>query len=195
MPKKGGCSKNEPIRSAQAACGWLKAAVFRGSLSLSETQVIRLKERYTDKSIVAGKNLWRSSTSNSILKALAGKSGIYFWLLAYEENLHRIYVGKTNSLAHRIQNYSSSFQPHSPNDFKLQVFYSFTQELLPQSELLLYFSPCNVGTLTQQEKEEISFFTPLLNRRMKASTEVRSKLQEAFVAYYQSCFQGALTSS
>ena len=32
MPKKGGCSKNEPIRSAQAACGWLKAAVFRGSL-------------------------------------------------------------------------------------------------------------------------------------------------------------------
>ena len=34
MPKKGGnCSKNELIRSAQAACacGWLKAAVFRGA--------------------------------------------------------------------------------------------------------------------------------------------------------------------
>ena len=36
MPKKGGnCSKNELIRSAQAACacGWLKAAVFRGALA------------------------------------------------------------------------------------------------------------------------------------------------------------------
>ena len=162
-------------------------------LTLSDVQGARLRERYTDSPILAGKDLWQSSTSSSMLKASAAKSGIYFWVLAYEENLYRIYVGKTNSLAHRIKNYSSAFQPHSPNDFKLQIFYLFTQELLPQSELLLYFSPCNVDLLNHQEKEEIGFFDPLLNRRMKASTEIRSKLQEAFVAYYQSCFQGALT--
>lgn len=164
-------------------------------LELSDVQVMRLKERYTAIPIVEGKDLWHGSPPKSVLKAYSGKSGIYFWVLSYKDNLHRIYVGKTNSLAHRIQNYSSAFQPHSPNDFKLQVFYTFTQELLPQSELFLYFSPCNVGALTQAEKEEINFFAPLLNRRMKASAEIRRKLQEAFVIYYQSCFQGALIAS
>jgi hypothetical protein len=55
MPKKwGDCSKNELIRSAQAAgaCVWMKTAVFRGSLLF---QVIA--KRYEVGSLILTSNL------------------------------------------------------------------------------------------------------------------------------------------
>ena len=163
------------------------------NLALSGPQAARLSERYVP--VLAGKNIWKLSGPGSAPTVPNDGPGIYFWVLTHQEQQHRIYVGKTRSLRSRINNYTSVFQPHSPNDFKLQVFYAFVKELLPNSDLSLYFSPCNINLLTQREKEEIKCFAPLLNRRMKSNDDLRHKLQTAFTVYYQSCFLEAMDTT
>src|SRR5215469_7980184 len=53
--------------------------------------------------------------------------GLYFWVLGVGANRYKVYVGKTRSLFRRVQDYTNGFQPHSPNDFKLQVLQSFVK--------------------------------------------------------------------
>jgi len=121
--------------------------------------------------------------------------GIYFWVMRYgnEDDLFRIYIGKTNSLSYRVQNYLSEFQPHSPNDFKLRIFQTFISEVAPTAALDLLFSRRSADQLTQSENEAIAFYDrPLLNRRQSASASARGALQDAFAQYYRSAFEGVL---
>lgn len=57
--------------------------------------------------------------------------GIYFWVMRQGERVFRIYIGKTNSMSYRMQNYVGEFQPHSPNDYKLRIFRVFLAESTP----------------------------------------------------------------
>jgi hypothetical protein len=145
--------------------------------------------------VLQSSQLWQMAQLRQVAGEYRGKSGIYFWVLTYQGKLHRIYVGKAKSLGYRIQNYAGYFQPHSPNDFKLQVFHKFAQDQFPDSELAMYFAPCSVAELTAHERNEIAAFKPLLNKRMAPDAKARHNLQAAFVAYYLSGFAEVLHGS
>lgn len=118
--------------------------------------------------------------------------GIYLWLIRHEGRMFRIYAGKTNSLALRLHNYVSAFQPHSPNDFKLQVFRDFMQSTAPGAHLDLWFMSTGVHELTEREKWAIDAFDPLLNQRMRPAAEAKANLKAEFARYYGSAFSELL---
>ena len=119
-------------------------------------------------------------------------SGIYFWVMRSGNRQFRIYIGKTNSMSYRMQNYVSEFQPHSPNDYKMKIFYSYIAELEPKPCLDLYFSPIELQSITQSENDAIGLYSPFLNKRQKASKEARDIVKDAFSFYYQSGFEQLL---
>ena len=98
-------------------------------------------------------------------------------------------------MSYRIQNYVSEFQPHSPNDYKLQVFHSYMTEITPGSSLDLYFSRTKVTNLTEIENTAITKYDPLLNRRKPASNNARMALRDAFSLYYRSSFEALLNKN
>jgi hypothetical protein len=122
------------------------------------------------------------------------KPGIYFWVMRYgdADDLFSIYVGKTKSLANRVKNYLSEFQPHSPNDFKLRIFQSYLSKAVPFASLDLLFAPCPENELTLAEKEFIRKYKPLLNIQRGATDEARLGLQLAFEQFYHSAFENLL---
>lgn len=147
------------------------------------------------KQVLHSSHLWKMEQLRQVAVEYRNQSGIYFWVLAYQGKLYRIYVGKAKSFGYRIKNYAGHFQPHSPNDFKLQVFHKFAQDLFPGSELAMYFTPCGVGELTAQENNKIEVLKPLLNKRMTPNARARNNLQAAFVDYYLSGFKEVLHGS
>jgi len=136
-------------------------------------------------------DLSRPAQVERIVTHYKKKPGIYFWVMRYgvADDLYSIYIGKTNSLSYRVQNYVSEFQPHSPNDFKLRIFQAFLSEVAPTAALDLLFSPKPADQLTQSENEAINAYNkPLLNRRQAATAEARLGLQSAFAQFYRSAF-------
>ena len=122
--------------------------------------------------------------------------GIYFWVMRFGEHddLYSIYIGKTKSMSYRVKNYFGAFQPHSPNDFKLQIFFSFLSDNVPGAALDLLFSRRSEGELSEAEKEAINSYKPLLNTRRQASAAAHSSLRDAFALYYRSAFESLLSS-
>lgn len=118
--------------------------------------------------------------------------GIYFWVMRQGNKLFRIYIGKTNSMSYRMQNYVGEFQPHSPNDFKLRIFRKFLAESVPDGTLDLYFSQKSLSDLTQAENLAVAAYDPLLNRRQRPTADARALLREAFSGYYRSAFEQLL---
>jgi hypothetical protein len=159
---------------------------------MSEAQISALKKDFV--LAVPEVNLSRPEQVERIITHRKKVPGIYFWVMRHGENddLFRIYLGKTNSLSYRVQNYVSGFQPHAPNDFKLRIFQSFLSELAPSAALDLLFSEKSVEQLTQAEAEAIKFYDPLLNRRQPATADARLALQNAFSLFYRSAFEALL---
>ena len=120
-----------------------------------------------------------------------GLTGIYLWTVRpgpIQEDEHVVYVGRTNSLARRIAEYLRGFQPHSVNDFKLQIFQERLFMARSSSQLSLYFRSEPVEKLPRAEKEAIDLFKPLLNERMKTSPEAQEDFRRAFTRYYATGF-------
>jgi hypothetical protein len=132
-----------------------------------------------------------------VVEHYKGKSGIYFWIMRLQESgdQYRIYLGKAKSISYRVQNYFSPFQPHSPNDFKLQIFAAFIAEKVPGASLDLYFSPRAERELTASENAALEVYNPLLNAKRSASSVSRDALQEAFSDYYRSAFERLLADA
>lgn len=142
--------------------------------------------------LLAETNLSRCSKVDRIIAEYKQVPAIYFWVMRHGSQLFRIYIGKTNSMSYRVQNYVSEFQPHSPNDYKLRIFRAFLSEVAPGTTLDLYFSPKNLADLTQAENLAVTAFDPLLNRRQRPSVEARAVLRDAFSVYYRSAFERLL---
>lgn len=147
--------------------------------------------------VLANVNFTRTEQVERVIKHSKQWAGIYFWVMRHDESesLFRIYIGKTNSLSGRLQNYFDGFQPHSTNDFKLRVFQSYLSEVAPTAALDLVFSPQKAEQLTQIENEAVNFYAPLLNRRLPATADSRLALQNAFSLFYRSAFDGLLKSA
>ena len=130
----------------------------------------------------------RDATVNA-LRDYAKKSGVYFWVCEFDKYCVAAYVGRTNNLLRRITEYSSNYQPHSPNDFKLRIFWHYC-ETRGANRLSLYFKPAEESdrTLAAQEKEEIRALNPFLNKRQVPTAEARDCLLKAFEDYYVSAF-------
>jgi hypothetical protein len=136
--------------------------------------------------------LAKDATVEQLISRYLKVSGLYFWVMRHGGAEYKIYVGQTNSLSYRVSNYVAAFQAHSPNDYKLQIFYAFMSELLPSAQLDLYFAPVVIETLDVEEKCAISEYGPLLNKLPRPTKEDRAELQRAFVTYYRSAFEQRL---
>jgi hypothetical protein len=142
--------------------------------------------------LMAETDLSRCNRVDHIIAEYKQVSGIYFWVMRHRERLFRIYIGKTNSMSYRMQNYIAEFQPHSPNDYKLRIFRAFLMECVPNATLDLYFSPQSLDHLTQAENRAIEIYNPLLNQRQRPSVNARNALRDAFSGYYRSAFEQLL---
>ena len=90
--------------------------------------------------------------------------GVYLWLLKSKTAYYSIYVGQTVSLSGRLRTYLGNFQAHSPNDFKLQVFFAYANEILPSATFELYFFKTDRSNLHSEERKAIDKFGPLPNK-------------------------------
>lgn len=123
---------------------------------------------------------------------------IYAWTLRIDETQpaeRLLYIGKTRSLRRRVREYLQPFQPHSPNDYKLQVFQRQALTVFPQSRLLLYAKPELVAMLTASEKRLIDWFDPPLNRRTTVPDSVRTEFQVSFEKFYLAGLAGVLSAA
>lgn len=148
--------------------------------------------RYDFSLLIADSHLSRCERTTEIITNLKDQAAIYFWIMRLEEKEFKIYIGRTKCISSRIKNYISEFQPHSPNDYKLQIFHSFIAEVAPHAVLDLYFSERNKEDLKDAEKWAISEYDPLLNRRTTPSTDERLALRDAFSSFYRLKFERLL---
>lgn len=137
-------------------------------------------------------DLSRTSDVEESVQKFDKVPGIYFWTARVNSDEFKIYVGQTNSLGYRITNYTATFQPHSPNDFKLLVFAAFLAEVAPGATLRLHFREEPLSQLNVEEKKSIDKFKPLLNIRRKPTPESRHQLEIAFSEFYRASFEGLL---
>lgn len=98
------------------------------------------------------KNVNLSAINKNILEKITNDYGVYFWLMNYKNEQYKIYIGKTNSLKRRLNDYKVNFQIHSPNDFKLRFFQEFTNKHLQNSSLDLHFMKCSKDNYTEKNK-------------------------------------------
>ncbi|WP_264312264.1 hypothetical protein [Pseudomonas putida] len=118
--------------------------------------------------------------------------GLYFFLMSLDGMKFKIYLGRTNALSRRMREYSNPFQPHSPNDFKLQAFQCYLSEFFPQARLDLFFQRLPSPLLPAAEDAAIKQYLPLLNERSQPTHEARKALQDAFSQYVRSTFEQRL---
>lgn len=118
--------------------------------------------------------------------------GLYFLLLNLEGAKFKLYLGRTNALARRMREYTSAFQPHSPNDFKLQAFQYYLSETFPTATLDLLFQRLPDTSLKEAEATAIKLYSPLLNEPSQPTREARQALQDAFARYVRSTFEQRL---
>jgi hypothetical protein len=118
--------------------------------------------------------------------------GLYFFLLNFDGEQFKIYLGRTNALSRRMREYTSAFQPHSPNDFKLQELQSYLADVLPTATLDLLFQRLPGADLRKAEASAIKRYLPLLNELSQPTREARQALQKAFSRYVRSTFEQRL---
>lgn len=142
--------------------------------------------------LIIGTDLSRCERIEQIISGHKKVAAIYFWTMRLNDKEFKIYIGKTNSISLRAQNYTGEFQPHSPNDFKLRIFRSFISEVAPTATLNFYVSKITAHDLTNAEKLAIAKYNPFLNKRQHPSPEAKALLRDAFSLFYRSSFEGVL---
>ena len=116
------------------------------------------------------------------------ETGVYFWILELEGKQYKVYIGRTKSLIRRLSDYTSTFQIHSPNDYKLRFFQEFIYENYKNANFSLFFRKCSKNDYTEIETSEIQRYKPLINLRAQVSVEEKNKIKKAFRSYYESVF-------
>ena len=112
-------------------------------------------------------------------------SGCYFWIMRIGTRRFKVYLGRTKLLPRRLREYANGFQPHAPNDFKLQSFHSLMSETLPNASLELHFKRLTADECKAEETRLVREFKPLLNKLPAASADERTEIQRAFEKYYR----------
>ena len=128
---------------------------------------------------------WDSDRGNLWPTQCPSTAGIYFWLLDLPDGKYKIYAGKTRSLKRRVKDYLNGFQPHSPNDFKLQIFQRMIADEFPDSIFELYFRETEESRLAALENHFVKEYGPLLNERNRASDSAKALLKEAYDAFFR----------
>lgn len=154
----------------------------------SDNELKRLKTEY----LLIIENVNLSAIDKNNLEKITDNYGVYFWLMNYENQPYKIYIGKTKDLKRRINEYKSNFQIHSPNDFKLRFFQDFMNKYLNSSSLDLYFMKCQKDDYTEKETNAINLFNPIINVKSQTSDKIKDKMRQCFQEYYEDTFLNKL---
>ena len=139
-------------------------------------------------------------------------SGVYFWVMCWNSQCYRIYVGLSTDIAGRLKKYTEPFQVYTPNNFKMRCFYEFMKDEFPDARLDLYYldyAGLNKTHLHRHENMWIEKFKPLINVLGKVSkykssinvlgrlennlriTQAKLKAQDSFRELYVESFKAA----
>lgn len=116
-------------------------------------------------------------------------SGIYFWVMRWNDCNYAIYMGSSNNLMGRLKNYTAAFQPHSPNNFKIRCFHDFMGQEFSGATLDLYVlsEAIDRKELYRHECGLIVKYHPLMNK-LPSLKESRREIQDKFKAFYRDSF-------
>lgn len=123
------------------------------------------------------------------------KSGIYFWVMRWNESDYAIYIGKSIDIVGRLSNYTGKFQPFSPNNFKIVYFHKFMLREFPGASLNFYYRAYALDKKALHDPENImikNFKEPLINR-LESSYDSKDAIQTAFRQLYDAGFESALS--
>ncbi len=128
------------------------------------------------------------------LKDLGDIPGVYLWVMKYAGKEYKIYVGKARSLSRRLEDYTNSFQVHSPNDYKLCFFQSFLEETLgdPRATMDLYFLKSTLDGFTDLETKVVRAYGPFINKRGRLGDDAIDKMRAHFRDHYFEIFRNKL---
>jgi len=112
--------------------------------------------------------------------------GCYFWIADTIAGRIKVYIGETRSIRTRLLNYATDFQPRSPDDYKMRIFWDWMLERMPDASFHLYFVEIP-GERVNRLKREADLnrkFVPLLYRLPRSELAETTAFREAFRHYY-----------
>jgi hypothetical protein len=139
--------------------------------------------------IPVSENIRPNTYESEQILAYPEGSGVYYWIMRYEGNRFKIYVGRTTSLRRRLREYSNRFQPGVPNDYKMRHFERWMRDRFPDAQLELHFYKSDDPV--RQEKRILSATRPFINERPApdpAALRDSAALEHANWEYYRNRF-------
>ena len=120
--------------------------------------------------------------------------GVYFLVMRIGQCRYKVYAGKTKTINRRLYEYTSEFQVHAPNDYKLRFFQDFMLKHDPLIKFDLYFQKSNIDGYTKMETAVVREYQPFINQRSHTVVAERMAMKEAFATYCMQMFERRLTS-
>lgn len=197
-----------------AFCDWLSFDNENGTVSLVKTPIessLPLEKKFPalgqyrlqgnqassfDKCfelVLPNFRLSKEDLDHPLLGAARDVPGVYFFVMCSGECRYKIYAGKTKSIRRRLNEYSSEFQVHAPNDYKLRFFQEFILKHGPQTTFDLYFQKSDIDSYTKMETAVIREYRPFINLPSHAVSEERNVMKEAFADFSMRIFERRLT--
>lgn len=169
------------------------------NFKINATQDIIFKPLFSDDSLEFDKikNVLDSLLNNSINKA-----GIYFWTFIINDNEYKLYIGKANpqkrnGIINRLKDYFITFQPQSPNDYKICHFDKYMKVNSQEVKYKIYYwnyIEVDKLSLTDIEKKLQKSLNPVFNNeKMKMPIQLLKLLesinQYKYDLYFDDRFQ------
>ena len=139
--------------------------------------------------------LIKDDLNHELLGDVKDVPGVYFLVMRIGQCRYKVYAGKTKTINRRLYEYTSEFQVHAPNDYKLRFFQDFMLKHDPQIKFDLYFQKSDIDGYTKMETVVVREYQPFINQRSPTVVAERMAMKEAFATYCMQTFERRLTSS
>jgi hypothetical protein len=114
------------------------------------------------------------------------KAGIYFWTFIIDNTEYKLYIGKANpqkrnGIINRLKDYFISFQPQSPNDYKICHFDNYMKarsKIVNYKIYYWHFAEIDNLSLSDIEKKLQKSLNPVFNNeKMKMPIQLLKLLE------------------
>ena len=138
--------------------------------------------------------LIKDDLNHELLGDVKDVPGVYFLIMRIGQYRYKVYAGKTKTIKRRLYEYTSEFQVHAPNDYKLRFFQEFMLKHDPKIKFDLYFQKSDIDGYTKMETAVVREYKPLINQRNHSVVAERMAMKEAFTTYCVQMFERRLSS-
>jgi hypothetical protein len=158
---------------------------------LDANQAADFDQRFT--LVLPDFGLIKDDLNHELLVDVKDVPGVYFLIMRIGQCRYKVYAGKTKTIKRRLYEYTSEFQVHAPNDYKLRFFQDFMLKHDPQIKFDLYFQKSDIDGYTKMETAVVREYKPMINQRSHTVVAERMAMKEAFATYCVQMFERRLT--